>query len=97
LFGKVCIFYHVLAPATIVDETDRSDGMQWAAVRTKVLLRRVPPQRPPYITKTCHGFEFFGLSMVPPTIRSEAKEEVRCLSKKSFQLARLLSIMLMYL
>jgi hypothetical protein len=28
LFGKVCVFYHVLAPAPIVDETDTSDGMQ---------------------------------------------------------------------
>jgi hypothetical protein len=78
LFGEVFIFYHVLAPATIVDEAATLDGMQWAAVRTKVLLRRVPPQRaPPYKTKTCHGFEFFGFSTVPPTIRSEAKDQVR--------------------
>jgi hypothetical protein len=79
LFGKACILYHVLAPATIVGA---SDDMQWAAVRTKVLLRRVPPQRFfPYKTKTCHGFEFFGLSMVPPTIRSEAKDQVQLIKK----------------
>jgi hypothetical protein len=64
LFGKVCIFYHVLAPATIIDEADTSGGMQWAAVRTKEGLRRVPPQRaPPYKTKSAMGLSFLDFQL----------------------------------
>jgi hypothetical protein len=51
----------------------RSEGMQWAAVSTKLALRRVPPQRPPYMTSTCHGFEWAGFSTVPPTMRPDSE------------------------
>ena len=64
--------YQVLAPA-IIFEVVRGAGTQWAAVRTWLALSRVPPQRLfPNITKTCQGLEFAGLSMVPPTIRSDS-------------------------
>jgi len=68
----VNISYQVLAPAMMVDEVVKSDGMQCAAVKTNLLFRRVPPQRPPYMTNTCQGLEWAGFSTSPPTIRSEA-------------------------
>lgn len=83
------IFYLVLAPAIIVDEAEKSDVMQWAAVSTKMLVKRVPPQISStsllFEIKTCHGFEFFGLSMDPLTIRSGAKEWIRFLDNMSLK------------
>jgi hypothetical protein len=70
------ISYQVLAPAMMVDEVVKSDGMQCAAVKTNLLLRRVPPQRPPYMTNTCQGLEWAGFSTSPPTIRSEANKKI---------------------
>lgn len=76
----------MLAPATIDVETDALDEMHWAAVRTKLFLRRVPLQMSfPDTIKTCHGFEFLGLSTVPPTIRPDAKIRIELNGKQDTQ------------
>jgi hypothetical protein len=58
----------------MVDVVFKFDGMQCAAVNTNLLFRRVPPQRPPYMTKTCQGLEWAGFSTSPPTIRSDSNK-----------------------
>jgi len=74
----ILIYYLVLAPAIKVSKPTGTGGlgMQWAAVRTSVGVRRVPPQsnRPPFNNIICHGLEWAGASKPPPTIRSYSKK-----------------------
>jgi hypothetical protein len=80
--------YLWLAPAITVSAPAGIVGlaMQWAAVRTNLVLRRVPPQvnsGTPVNTlstniKICHGLEWAGASTTPPTIRSYSKSMLVC-------------------
>ncbi len=76
----------MLAPATMVDEVVKSDGMQCAAVKTNLLLRRVPPHWPPYMTKTCQGLEWAGFSTSPPTIRSDSNKNYFLVNNYQFEI-----------
>jgi hypothetical protein len=81
----------VLAPAIKVSKPTGIGGlgMQWAAVRTSVGVRRVPPQInwPPFNNIICHGLEWAGASMPPPTIQSNSKKYVSLLITNTWTLS----------
>jgi hypothetical protein len=80
LINMLC--YLLLAPAITVSAPAGIVGlaMQWAALRTNLVLRRVPPQVNSLSTniKICHGLEWTGASTTPPTIRSYSKSMLVC-------------------
>ncbi len=88
------IYYLVLAPAINCSKPAGTggSGMQWAAVRTNLGVRRVPPQinLPPFSNKICHGFEWAGASIPPPTIRSSSLKNVSLLIIKHLDFKLLL-------